>query len=340
MSDDSRSGTTFPHLGIFGVIAGKPVEVASAADEFLHPAAPSGHYRATETSYFGFSIPEHRINAEIYIWYHPVLKVMAAGIWIYQGLRGLTLSSDYINHYGYLPMPNDIGDYAIEALGLKIKVLNPLKSIQIDLHDADENVSFSLRSEATMPPAVRPGGFHFTQAMKTSGSLNLRGRKYAIDGYFSRDRSWGQERNEHGLRIPPLTWAVGVFDESYAFHGMGMDSPESKPEWLRRYPVQPGSNLSWGYIYRDRKTYSVKSMRQLTTREPDGLIPRTIEMELIDTGGEKLEAYGVVIARQLWQTWQQMNAWFCLVRWESKRGIAYGDFQDIQYNDFTRHFGR
>ena len=339
MSNAPKGGTTFPHLGIFGVIAGKPVETADVKDEFLHAASPSGHYRATETSYFGFSIPEHRINAEIYIWYHPVLNVMGAGIFIYRGLRSLSLTGDYVVHYHYLPMPKDISDYSIEEIGLKVRVLEPLKSIQIDHQDLNAEVSFSLRSDAVMPPAVRPGGFHFTQAMKTSGELNLRGEKFRIDGYFSRDRSWGQERNEHGLNIPPLTWAVGIFDQDYAFHGMGMDSPESKPHWLSRYPLEPGHNLSWGYIYRNRTTYAVVSMRQLTTREPDGLIPRTIELELVDSGGEKIELYGVVNARLLWQTWQQMNAWFCQVRWQAKRGVVV-DFQDIQYSDFTRHFGR
>lgn len=331
------AGTTFPHLGIFGSIAGKPVETARPEDEFLHPPPASNSYRASESNYLGFNIPEHQINAELYVWFHPVLRVMSTSIYIYRGLKGSTLECEYVKDFRYLPFPtHGIEDFSIEEAGIRYKVLEPMKSMLIEHQDPKDDVSFTLRYDAIMPAAVRPGGFHFTQAVKTSGELNLRGKKYTINGFFSRDRSWGQERSEDGLRIPPLSWSVGVIDETFAFHSMGMDSPELNPHWLERYPLHPGHNLCWGYVYRDEQTFALTGLRQFTNGEADGFLPRSIEMELTDAGGQKHEFYGVVTARYPWLSWPQMTAYMCLTRWQGKRGVAWGDVQYVVYNEYTR----
>ena len=157
-------------------LAGQALGHAVPDDEFLHPPAASGHYSSTETSYFGFSIPERNVNGEFYIWFHPVLKVISASVYIWTGIKRSTLAGDYINHFHYLPWPaNGIADYAIDALNLRIRVIEPLKSVHIAFEDKARGVSLSIRQDAIMPPGVRPGGFHFTQAMKTSGELNLYG---------------------------------------------------------------------------------------------------------------------------------------------------------------------
>lgn len=339
--EGQRQGALLPQIGIADSIASKPHGTVTTQDEFLHKPAPSGSYTATETSYFGFSIPEQRLNAEIYIWFHPVLKMMSGSIYIWRGMKTSTLSCEYVNDYRYLPFPEaDIGDYQIREMGLKVKVLEPLKSIRIELADPEQDVSFDIQFDAIMPPGVRPGSFHFTQAMKTTGTLNLRGERFPVNSFFSRDRSWGQERSEKGLKIPPFSWSVGVLDETFAFHAMGFDSPELNPVWKGRYPIEPGSNLSWGYIYRDGKTFPVTAMRQHTEYEADGLSPRTIELHLTDSGGEALELWGFVTARMPWQAWQQISAWMCQVRWETNRGTAWGELQEMQYSDFIRHFGR
>jgi len=169
-------------------LIGLPLGSVVPEDEFLHPPAPSGHFASTETSYFGFNIPERKLNGEIYMWFHPLLKVMSASVYIWTGIKKSTLACEYINHHHYLPWPaNGIADYHIEALGLHIRVIEPLKSVQIDFEDKVRNVSFSIRHEAIMPPGVRPGGFHITQAMKVTGDLNLFGEKMNIDELVGRE---------------------------------------------------------------------------------------------------------------------------------------------------------
>ena len=322
--------------------AGAPLGQVEPQDEFLHPPAESGHHSSTETSYYGFNIPEEQLNGEIYVWLHPVLKMMSASVYIWRGFKTSTLACEYINHYHYLPFPTDgIEDYAIQDIGLKIKVLEPLRKVHIDFEDVERGVSFSLTSTAIMPPAVRPDGFHFTQAVRTEGRLKLYGQNFEINGYFSRDRSWSQERRETSRPMPPLTWMVGVFDDQFAFHVLAFDDPACGPEWTARYPhIETGKTLIWGYIFRDGELVPVSQAAKLTTREADGLSPRLLELNVEDAAGRTYDIRGYVNAIMPWQTWQNMNVYFCQTRWECDGKVGWGDSQDIQYNDFVHQFGR
>jgi hypothetical protein len=163
----------------------------------------------------------------------------------------------------------------------------------------------------------------------------------AIDGFFSRDRSWGQERREDPMPLPPLSWMVGVFERDLAFHVLAMDDPALGPEWRAAFPtVPPGQNLFWGYLWKDGVLASIKTARKLTTREADGLAPRLIDMEIEDVSGRTLQLHGTVEARMPWQTWQNMNTYFCQTRWETAGYVGYGDTQDVQFGDFVRRFAR
>ena len=324
------------------LMAGAPLTAVSPKDELLHPVGPGAGYASTETSYFGFNIPDMRLNGEIYVWFHPALRVMSASVYIWRGIKRSTLACEYVNHFHFLPFPDgDIDDYIIAPLGLRIRVIEPLKSVEITCKDPERDVSFRMTQTAIMPPAGRPGGFHFTQAMKVEGELNLHGEAFTIDGYFSRDRSWGQERHEVARNAPPISWMVGVFGDEFAFHVLAYDDAALKPEWAGTFTSPPpGKNLIWGYVRRDGETFPVTRAGLLTVREPDGLAPRTKTLEIEDAGGKVHRIRGTVDARMPWQTWQNMNVYFCLTRWECDGRVGWGDTQDIQYNEFVRRFAR
>lgn len=324
-------------------LGGLPLYECRPEDEFLHPPAVSGHYSSTETTYWGFNIPEKNLNGEIYMWFHPVLRMCSASVYIWKGFHRSTLSCEYVNHYHYLPYPEDgIADYRVsDAMDLRFRVIEPLKTIEIEYRDADRGVALTLLNQAIMPPAGRPGGYHFTQAMKVTGTLDLFGEMHVIDGYFSRDHSWSQERRETSRVGPPLTWMVGVFGDDLAFHAVGYDEPSLRPGWEERYPaVKAGQGLGWGFIFKDGTTKPLKSMRKLTHREPDGLSPVEFEVELIDIDDAVHIINGQVQARMPWQTWQNMNVYFCQTQWEYAGRTGYGDAQDIQMNDFVHHFAK
>lgn len=323
-------------------LIGLPLGTVEAADELLHPPVASGHYASSETSYYGFNIPEHQLNCEIYLWYHPALRVMSASVLIWSGFKSASLAAQYINHHHFLPYPQGDGeDLLIEALNLRVRVLERFKSVQIDFEDRAQGVRFSYRQDAIMPPGVRPGGYHFTQAVKTLGELELRGQRYQIDGFFSRDRSWMQERREDPIVMPPLTWMVGVFHPGFAFHCLAMDDPALQPSWASAFPaIQPGQGLFWGYVWQDGELSPVRMARKLTTRDVDGVAPTGFELEMSDARGRHFQLRGQVQARLPWQTWQNMNTFFCQTRWECNGLVGYGDSQDVQFQEFPRLFTR
>ncbi len=319
--------------GLFGKVSEK--------DEFLHPVPSNAGYTEMETSYFGFNIPEESINCEIYIWFHTQLKIMSAGVFIWKGIKSSTLECDYVNYQQYLPFPEkDIGDYVI-PVGLKIKIISPLRKIQINYEDNEANTGFDLTCDALIPPVLRADGKHFVQPMKTTGKLSLRGETHTIDGYFHRDRSYSNIRPETRHAMPPFTWMVGVFDENFAFHVSAFDDRKLGPEWADFFDF-PGidNNLKWGYIYRDGEIFNVTRAAKITTRGNDGLSLESIQMDIDDSSGRNSKISGYVNAMMPWQPWTNVNVYFAQMRWECDAKIGWGDAQDIQYNDFIHKFKR
>jgi hypothetical protein len=134
---------------------------------------------------------------------------------------------------------------------------------------------------------------------------------------------------------------VGVFGQDFAFHALAVDDPALKPEWASDFPsIKAGENLFWGYIWKDGELTPLTAARKLTTREADGLAPRLIEMELDDAKGRTFPIRGEVQARMPWQTWQNMNTFFCQTKWQTAGRVGYGDTQDVQFNEFTRRFAK
>lgn len=47
---------------------------------------------------------------------------------------------------------------------------------------------------------------HFEQAMRVEGELLPRGKRYDVDCFNVRDRSWGKPRPEENMTLPPTSW--------------------------------------------------------------------------------------------------------------------------------------
>lgn len=305
-------------------------------DEFLHPIGPDADARLTETQYFCFNIPSAGINGEIYVWLHPVSGVVSGGLWIWQGNKPWHIAADYHNYQLFMPMPAQIGDYALPN-GLTIKVLEPLKSFLVTFADAARDTSLRLQLTAIMPPAGRGNGGHLTQAMRTRGELMLRGQHHRIDGFATRDRSWGEPRSEAVQGGPPWSWTTGVFDENFAFHVTAFDSRELHPEWEGRYD-SAGANLLWGYVWKDSRLVGLKRVTQRCLTEEDGVTPRRIELALVDTEGREFSIQGTSVARCPWMAWLNQQTFFCLTRWECEGRVGWGDIQHVVSNDHAVRF--
>lgn len=321
-------------------LAGAPLPMITPADELLHPVPPDAGYAWTETAYWGFCAPAHNLMAEIYIWFHPQLKVMSAGILIWRGFRASSLAADYVNHHHFLPMPDRIDKYRIEALGLDIEIIEPLSAARLRMSDPDRGVSFDVVARGMISPVSRPNGHHLVQPMKVEGTLDLYGETISIDGHFMRDRSWGAERHETPRDLPPITWMTGMADD-FSFHLVAFDDPASGPDWAGRF-TQPAAaeNLVWGYLHHEGRTTSIIKAEKLTRREPDGHSPRGFDMAISDAEGRRLSMRGDVTARVPWNTWQNVVVHYSLTRWTIGDRIAWGDCQDIHYNRYVHQFAR
>jgi hypothetical protein len=303
-------------------------------DEEFH-AVTSGHgYRATETLYTGFNVPQAALNCEVYFWGHPVLGVASAAVYLWRGDKPTALSAEYANHQNFLPFPDQPLGRLELPIGLRHEIVEPLSCQRIAFDDPGAATSFDVTLTGICPPVLRPGGGHLVQPMRTRGTVTLRGQAYAVDGYFSRDRSWGEERSEQRMPVPPITWCVGVFDDRTAFHAVGFDDPETNPEVCRLSGIPPAARLRWGYLLEAGTLHRITDWRKQTRFAPDRLTPRGYELKLHLDDGREVEIAGTVRARLPVSMWPNMITHFCQTEWRMAGRTGWGDAQDIQFNDF------
>ena len=302
--------------------------------ERLQPVPWNVHYEWDETSMFGFNIPEHGIDCIIYYWHHPTMKTVYGGIMIWQGLNENQLSCAYSDYRLAMPMPLDITDCTY-ANGVRVKMIEPMKEFDISFDDEARNTHLRLKLKAIMPPACRYNNNHITQAMKTSGELVLNGKRFSIDGYHSRDRSWNECRNESHLPVPPINWSVGIVDETFAFHHVSYDNRRHRPEWGSMFPAHgDDNNVLWGYIWEDSTLHGILSVDQNTVYAWDPFRSERVETVITASNGKHYRINGRRIASTQIQCWPNMTANFSLMEWDcGDKGVAFGDIQMCAWHD-------
>ena len=293
-----------------------------------------------ETSYFGFCVPEANIACDIYHWFHPKLGVASGGISMFKGKKINPILAEYMDWRNYQPMPDDLTDCTY-ATGVRIDMIDQSKEWRISFEDQNEGVAFEFTSRAIMPPAFRPNGGHLCQALKNNGTLLHEGKEYRIDSYYTMDRSWGPPRSERRNDIPPPGWSVGVFDDHFAFHAFAYDSPSQNADQAQRYPdITEGSHAMWGYIWDGERLRGMKDCHKLTTREPDGIFPQSLQLRIIDEINCVHDFTGTIIGRNPIFPWPNMGGTMCFVRWSTGSRTRYGCFQEALYSRWARDHWR
>src|SRR5262245_36749109 len=173
-------------------------------DELLHPVAVVNHPGLTETSWFHFNIPDAGLSGELYVWFHTRLRLISTGIYVWRGFTRDRLTAEYLDYRQFMPfVDGQIGDYTTPT-GVRVRVLSPLRDIHLVYDDSERGLRFDMHQKALLPPVRRAyaldseighssglqGGFE--QAMHVQGDLFLHGKRYSIDSYSVRDRSWNQ----------------------------------------------------------------------------------------------------------------------------------------------------
>lgn len=309
-------------------------------DELLHPAmnAPVTHYAATETQYFGFSVPEARVHGLGYFWHHPKLGVISGGVTAFQGIKHKHLAAELYDQRMFMSdkvVQDSLRHYKTDV-GYQVDVDEPFQTMRLQYKDDSRGNALDIHYTALAPPAMLPNRKHFEQPMKTSGSITLNGKTYAVQGYNVRDRSWGEARTEETMKVPPVVWLTGVFDEEFSFNAVLMDDPSRSPEWDGLYEITPEQALRGGWIRHNGRYSRIVKASQVTRRDPTYLHPLSHELDLVDEHGECYELRGTIVASCPAGYWPNANIYVGLVRWECRGLTGWGDSQESQWADFVR----
>ncbi|MGK2908234.1 MAG: DUF7064 domain-containing protein [Sphingobium sp.] len=337
-------------------------------DDYLHPVGPNAHFTTIETNLYGFNIPEHDINCNIYLLWHHALKTMSLHIFVHKGRRILPhqLAADYFKEHLYLPAQTDVADLTIEAgsMTYRSKVDVPLDDIVIEADDPSRNFSLRLNYRAALPPVGRPGGKHFTQLLATSGALVLDGITYPIDGHYMRDRSWGYNRPEEPERTPPYRWMTGWIDNGdggihksfvIAWVDTGMlDGPDFGPNWHNRISgtdgfgankwesggSTPSLNLRSGWISVDGMPRPVVRIDTRTLfDDASRFLVRAFEVDIEDDQGEVHTVTARTISMIPKMYWQNLITYMHFMELSCDGLSGHGDLMDSFNGDHIRKFG-
>ncbi|MER7684954.1 hypothetical protein [Streptomyces sp. NPDC097610] len=310
-------------------------------DDLFHGTGPEGDSLA-ETWYWGFNVPEAAINCFVYCKVYVNLGVALAGLFIYRGVKRHHLASELFDVPAFMSsgFVGDGSDIRVPN-GLRIQVVAPLDDIHLTFNDPARETEVDVHLKAVAPPIMRANGKHFEQIMKTGGHIVLRGERHVVDGYNVRDRSWGELRPEGHVHLPPYNWVTGVTEDgSFAFNVGSHDDPERSPHWSDHFDVPPEKAFKDGWVWDGDQTLRIVRASKRTERDPETLAPTRHVIDIEDTDGVKRHITGDVVASVPWGSWHNIQSHLGLVRWSMDGRTAWGESQDVQWNDYVWRYGQ
>jgi hypothetical protein len=312
--------------------------------DFLHKAEEGASHSTSETYWLQFSIPEAKINGEIYIWVHSALNMTSGGVWIWQGIKRHQLLAESFDFQAFMPYPTVDGhSVSIPKIGLTLNIIQPLQSMSVEYQSVDHSTTLQLTATGLMDPIMRADNMHFEQPMRVVGTLKLGGKTYAVDCFGFRDRSWGQHRPESPMKYPPIGWSATVLgDGQTAFNFVATDDPTRNPEWSGVYEVSSQDTLKNGWIFRNGSLRRLRKISKRTERAPsEWMRPINVECTLEDETGERHELRATCEACLPFSMWPSLLANFAQMRWVLDDGlVGYGDLQDFFWTDYAKRFCR
>lgn len=307
--------------------------------DFLHPKenAEIDDDSATETQYFGFSVPEAGIHSLNYLWHHPRLNVVSGGPWVWQGHKRTALHAEICDLRTYVNdscLQNDLHDYRM-VNGYGVKIIEPLRKFHVSYADPARANAFDLRYEAVHAPVMWANGRHFEQPMHATGELILRGKRYDVDCYTIRDRSWGKARPEHNMSVPPMSWISACFNKDFSLCCSVFDQAQGNPELAgTAFDMPAEKTLCGGWLLKDGKLGWITKIGKSVRRDPHSQLAQSAELHIADEHGRSVQLQGQLVATCPWQTWGNIMMNICLMKWQCETHVAYGDLQDAMWSDY------
>jgi len=292
----------------------------------------------TETQYFGFCVPEAGIHALTYLWHLPRVNSVTGAAWVWQGIKSNAVRAELCDIKTHMRddeiRKNYIHDFRLEN-GYGVKILEPLKRFNLTYSDPVRNNSFDLIASAVSPLAMFANGKHFEQAMEVKGELILRGKRYDVDCFTVRDRSWAKPRPSVNVPMQPASWMTGTFNKDFAFNCCALDQVSGNPELAgSQFDIPDENTLISGWIWRDGKLGRAVKVKKSVARAPQTLLPAGVELKLTDEFDRTIDISGKLAASCPWQNLGNQISVINLMRWECEGEIAYSDCQEAMWNDF------
>jgi hypothetical protein len=298
-------------------------------DDFFahHPRSEDPFWN--ESSWFGFMIPERKIDAYFYVWHRPNMNLIAAGIAIWDDIGTEPHNCLYHDWFNFNPAgaETDMFQYQLRN-GMSCELIEPLweyrlrhdsPTCQVDLNwrgiDAPVNLHWGHEKEGYDVF----GGFHYEQFGRVNGTITVEGETIGVDCHHIRDRSWGPRPHlpYMGRGGVELAWASERTSFCTTMGLLKSTTPIGEPSVE---PPDYGQFTKDGILGR-----VVGGERRVVERAADGR-PQRIVIVLVDEHGRDFHADGRVVNCLKWN-----DLWFChwcLVDWTIEGSQAWGESQD------------
>ena len=309
-----------------------------ATDDLLHPDsfADIPDDSATETQYFGFSVPEAGIHALTYMWWHPNLKVCSGGLFVFKGVKQLTQASEICDWRTYMrdvAIENDLHEFRFDN-GYGVKIIEPQRRFHLTYADEANGNSVDVMIDAVLPPVKTADGNHFEQTMRVTGELLLRGARYEVDCYHVRDRSWGKPRPETLMPMPPTSWMCGAFRDDFSFNCTMFDQAGGQPERGGEFVLPDEQALIQGWVHHEGTLGMILKAHKRVVRVPGFVTCSAVDLRFEDDHGRDFEMQGSLIASCPIAAWMNGLTAINLMRWDCNGENGYGDVQEVFWNPF------
>lgn len=309
------------------------------------------------THYFGFSIPEARIGAFLYVRYQPAFPLSQGGVCIFQGTDNVEYTDlEFLDYEITMPWPTIEGNTVTTANGLRIEFLELGRTARLTYTSGEGDTSLDIVAEAVTPLFARghimpgeedhhdaalkasrePGGTE--QFMHVTGELVLRGERHAVDCYAPRDRSWRQVRVETrgAVPVPPIGWSPMYFGPDLIFNQISFEPLDTDPAWAGLYEVGNRPSHHYAWLQLGDETRSITRVRRnVLEYHPRIHLPMRQEIEAEDDRGAVYHFTGEAIACASLPAWPNTSFHDSVYRWQDERGrVAHATYQELWFDKY------
>ena len=308
------------------------------------------------THYFGFSVPDARIGAFLYVRYQPAFPLSQGGVCIFQGTDNVEYTDmAFLDYELTMPWPQLDGNSVTTDNGLCIEFIELGRTARITYTASDGCTSLDVLAEAVTPllarghimpgeenhhndPHREPGGTE--QFMHMTGELVLHGQRHAIDCYSPRDRSWRQIRTEKrgAVPVPPVGWSPMYFGPDLIFNQISFEPLDTDPAWTGLFDMGERPSHHYAWIQLGGETRAIAQVRRnVLEYHPTIHMAIRQEIEAWDEKGQRYRFTGEAIAAASLPAWPNTSFHDSVYRWADEHGrVAHATYQELWFDKYQK----